>query len=190
MNDKKYRIALFGSAFNPPTLGHVDAILQLDGKFDKLLLVPSYNHPLKKKILSFYHRVKMVQYLKTYLFAQLKSDLDIELIEEKMALKGEKNYTFNVLLALQFKYPDAKITFVRGPDNASPSMWHRFYRYEDIENKWSIINVEQRVNIRSAMVRSLLAGKRLNQNDIELQLYKFLIPAVKTYIIENKLYFN
>ncbi|MDF4536048.1 nicotinate-nicotinamide nucleotide adenylyltransferase, partial [Vibrio parahaemolyticus] len=46
------KIAVFGSAFNPPTLGHKSIIDSL-GHFDLILLVPSIAHAWGKTMLDY-----------------------------------------------------------------------------------------------------------------------------------------
>ncbi|HIB77351.1 MAG TPA: hypothetical protein EYO58_06995 [Flavobacteriales bacterium] len=42
-------IAVFGSAFNPPHLGHMDVVRQCLSHVDQVLIVPSARHPFGKK---------------------------------------------------------------------------------------------------------------------------------------------
>ena len=53
------KIAVFGSAFNPPSLGHKSVIERLS-HFDKVLLVPSLSHAWGKEMLPFDTRIDMV----------------------------------------------------------------------------------------------------------------------------------
>lgn len=53
------KIAVFGSAFNPPTLGHKSIIDSL-GHFDLILLVPSIAHAWGKTMLDYELRSQLV----------------------------------------------------------------------------------------------------------------------------------
>lgn len=53
------KIAVFGSAFNPPTLGHKSIIDSL-GHFDLVLLVPSIAHAWGKTMLDYELRSQLV----------------------------------------------------------------------------------------------------------------------------------
>ena len=55
-------IAIFGSAFNPPTLGHADAIAWLteSGQFDQIWLVPAFKHAFAKDMLDYRKRIALL----------------------------------------------------------------------------------------------------------------------------------
>jgi|18_taG_2_1085343.scaffolds.fasta_scaffold74328_2 nicotinate-nucleotide adenylyltransferase len=59
----KQKIGLFGGSFNPPHCGHVMIALWalMTGKFDKLVVVPTYTHAFGKELLDFDHRVEMTK---------------------------------------------------------------------------------------------------------------------------------
>ena len=39
----KLKIAVFGSAFNPPHMGHADVVTQALAHFDRVILVPNFD---------------------------------------------------------------------------------------------------------------------------------------------------
>ena len=53
------KIAVFGSAFNPPSLGHKSVIDSLS-HFDLVLLVPSISHAWGKQMLSYEIRCELI----------------------------------------------------------------------------------------------------------------------------------
>lgn len=56
------KIAVFGGAFNPPHIEHINMIkFLLASGFDKVVIVPSNNPPHKKPITSFNHRVNILK---------------------------------------------------------------------------------------------------------------------------------
>ena len=57
----KPRIGVFGSAFDPPTLGHQDVLQQAAGHFDRILLVPSASHAFNKKSQPFVTRLALLE---------------------------------------------------------------------------------------------------------------------------------
>lgn len=172
-------IAIFGAAFNPPTLGHQDAIEFIAShqpKFDSILLVPSYAHAFSKKMISYEHRVAMLR-----LLAKQLNDPKIEVfpIEDQLSDGTNPIYTYDLLSYLQAEYfPNATLTFVMGPDNQVN--WHKFYKSKEISDAWEILVVPERVAVRSTAVRNNL----LNQRDINQQ-----VPAaVAHYIKQHELY--
>ncbi|MDO6693789.1 nicotinate-nicotinamide nucleotide adenylyltransferase [Aliiglaciecola sp. 3_MG-2023] len=175
------KIAIFGAAFNPPTLGHQDAIEYISAQhpsFDSILLIPSYAHAFSKKMLSYEHRVSML-----HLFAQQLNDPKVEVfpVEEQLSDGTNPIYTFDLLTYLQAEYfPDAKLTFVMGPDNKVN--WHKFYKSQEVTDNWEILVVPERVAIRSTEVRNNL----INHQNIDNQVPK----EVAQYINQHDLYVN
>ena len=84
-------------------------------------------------------------------------------------------------ISTQLKTDD--IEFVVGPDNADPSQWTKFYRSEDILDRWGINPVKERCNIRSSLIRKMISNKQ-PKHDISL-----LIPSnVLSDIEKHNLY--
>jgi len=181
---KGNQIAVFGSAFNPPHRGHEDVIAQARGWADKVILVPSYSHAFGKKMLPFELRVNMVEKM----LEDIGNPENIVLsnIEKQIASNkkdGEPIYTFDVLEALEKRYKTNRLTFVVGPDNASPITWQRFYRAQDILARWSIWAAEERVPVRSSKIREKLAKHELpNNKECSPQVIALLKDMKKTPI--------
>ena len=172
-------IAVFGSAFDPPTLGHKDAldsVMASPEKFDKVLLVPSYAHAFGKRMTDYSSRVAMLT-----LFVKDLADHRIEVcdIEQQISTDQRPVYSYDLLTHLsQHAYPDAKITFVMGPDNLAN--WHKFYKSDEIEKQWQIFVVPQRQPIRSTLVRDAIARG--------CDISGYVTPSVAKYINDNVLY--
>ena len=187
-SQEKTRIGILGSAFDPPTLGHLDVLQQFARIFDLILLVPSASHAFNKRSLPYSVRLEMlevfVQSAKIDCVLQV-CDLEAELLREN---PDKPVYTFDLLEALEKHYEgQVELTFIRGPDNADPVTWQRFYRAEDIERRWSVVTSEERLNVRSSKVRTLLQSAD-ETDTISESLKEMLLPSVRAYIQEHKLY--
>lgn len=172
-------IAVFGSAFDPPTLGHqdaIDSIMANEKHFDKVLLVPSYSHAFGKQMTSYEDRLEMLNLFKKDLD---NNRIEIADIEPQLQQSEKPVYTYDVLEFLQNTfYPKVELTFVMGPDNLAN--WHKFHKFEEIERRWSILSVPQRQPVRSTLVRENIA-KGININP-------FVTARVAKYITQQKLY--
>ena len=181
------RIGIFGSAFDPPTLGHLDVLRQAAPNFDKILLVPSAAHAFSKKSQPFSVRAQLLE-----AFCQdvsgLSCHIEVCLLEADLLNKNPEKpvYTYDLLTALSETYPDDQIGFIRGPDNAAQETWQRFYRYLDIEQRWSIFTASENVPVRSSKLRDLLSN--LNAGVKSTELAKFVTPSVQALIVEKNLY--
>lgn len=158
---EKRTIGVFGSAFNPPHKGHLDAIRQLDGHYEKILLVPSFRHAFNKAMAPFNIRCQLAQALiGTETFV---SDVQVLPIERRLANNkqaGQPIYTWDLLSAISQQYRTDDIDFILGPDNANPEQWRHFYRAADIADRWRLSVVEERVPVRSSLIRQCVADRQ------------------------------
>ncbi|WP_104402724.1 nicotinate-nicotinamide nucleotide adenylyltransferase [Vibrio penaeicida] len=144
-------IAIFGSAFNPPTLGHKSVIESLT-HFDKVLLVPNYAHAWGKEMANFDVRCQMVE---GFISDIAQSNVELSRIEESLYRPEESVTTYALLNTLQETNPDAELTFVIGPDNFFN--FSKFYCSHEITKRWSVMACPEKVSVRSTLIREKLA---------------------------------
>ena len=173
------KIAVFGSAFNPPTRGHEDAIryvLENERDIDQVLLVPSYKHAFAKQMSDYNTRVKLLE-----AFVRDLDDARVQAkaIEHTIASPGKPVFTYDLLTHLQGEMSEQdELCFVIGPDNALN--WDSFYKADLIKQQWELITVPERKAIRSTLVRDLLnKGKDASE---------LVTPSVQTFLKSNTLY--
>ena len=171
-------VAVFGSAFNPPHRGHEDVVKQVLLHADHILLVPSYCHAFGKQMAPYEQRLAMTETMVVSLSSSLcdfldgylkgssnssgrirVSDIERKLSEQKVT--GEAIYTYDVLYALEEENPNASLIFVLGPDNAELVTWDKFYRSQDILDRWGTWVAKERVSVRSTSIRHALAQGNL-----------------------------
>lgn len=106
------RIAIFGGAFDPPTLGHTllaKCVINRLG-FDEVWMMPSFQHPFGKHMSEFEHRMAMC------LIAVSDMDrVDVTHYEAYQKVDG----TLSLFKKLQKSYPENQFYFVIGLDNAN-----------------------------------------------------------------------
>jgi nicotinate (nicotinamide) nucleotide adenylyltransferase len=129
----KERIAIGGSAANPPHLGHLALINHLleFGGFDKIIWIPSGNRKDKNNLISPDHRVAMTM---------LNFDLDW-LYKKKSVFMinfqdvyGENQPTIYWMNEMQNQNPAAEIIWYTGVDSVVPQ--EHFGGKCEIEKKW------------------------------------------------------
>lgn len=165
------QIAIFGSAFNPPTLGHASVLARLT-HFDRVLLVPSFAHAWQKKMADFELRC---EWLRLFVDELPQTNLEMSTIEASLE-NGKAITTWKLLHALQNEYPDAALTFVLGPDNFFN--FAQFYRADDILKQWTVLACPQTINIRSTTIRERIAL----QQDIS----NLTTPRLAKLLLENQ----
>ncbi|MCW8348900.1 nicotinate-nicotinamide nucleotide adenylyltransferase [Vibrio sp. ZSDZ65] len=144
------KIAIFGSAFNPPSLGHLSVIQSL-AHFDKVLLVPSISHAWGKTMLDYAKRCELVD---LFIADMKQANVVRSSIEESLVEPNASVTTYAVLNAIQDQYPAAELTFVLGPDNFFN--FSRFYKAQEIVERWSVLACPERVKVRSTQIREHL----------------------------------
>ncbi len=145
------RIAVMGSAFNPPTLGHKDVIEQALKQCDQVWLVPAFRHAWGKSMAPYEYRCQMVK-----LFTQDLADprVTMHAIEHNIA-RDKPIYSFDLLETLQSQLrPEDQLFLVIGPDNAAA--FDKFYRADDIRRRWQLLVVKERISVRSTKIRAAL----------------------------------
>ncbi|GAA4650734.1 nicotinate-nicotinamide nucleotide adenylyltransferase [Kistimonas scapharcae] len=182
-------IGVFGSVFDPPTLGHLDVLEQAAGHFDHIILVPSAAHAFSKQPLPFEQRLAL---LRCFAKPIALPGCTLEVSEIENALLNQQPekpvYTFDVLVALEVTHPDANLSFIRGPDNAAPETWQRFYRYAEIEARWALFTANERVTARSSQVRQLLQEMAPDDSNGLHELDLLVTPEVRDQILVHGLY--
>ena len=151
-------VAIFGGAFDPIHKGHIDIVnyLNSDKEIDEILIMPSYNHPIKSYNLSqdshddfYYKRIEMIKLsIKTY------DKIKISEHERDYCLKNgfNKTYTYDILSSLDKN--DTNYIFVIGFDSIYDiETWHKykellneykFYIFDRDNDKLTTANERQR----------------------------------------------
>ncbi|EGU41953.1 nicotinic acid mononucleotide adenylyltransferase [Vibrio ichthyoenteri ATCC 700023] len=169
------KIAVFGSAFNPPSLGHKSVVESLT-HFDRVLLLPSIAHAWGKEMLAYSARTALVD---AFIADLNMNNVERSTIEETLFNSSQSSVTtYAVLMALQAEDPAAELTFVIGPDNLFN--FSKFYNAAEIVRRWSVMACPEKVAIRSTDIRnSLLDGKEINH---------LTTPSVCAMLVENNYY--
>lgn len=114
-------VAVFGGSFDPPHVAHLftASYVLATGGFDRLLVVPVYEHAFEKALAPFEHRVAMCRLC----FAGLR-EVDVSDLE---AALPRPSYTKRTLERIAGDHPDWRLRFVMGSDAlADTSKWHDF----------------------------------------------------------------
>jgi len=190
------KIVVFGGSFNPVHEGHLkiaeDAFSFVNA--DKLLFVPSLNHPTKNSIVV--NQAHILNMLKISISSSINSD-DIEIEPYELEKFDKISYTYDTVKYLKLKYPDSQLYLVIGSDNLSTIT--NWYKYDELKKLvkfvvgerlgFEIKNVKDvdfvtfktlAPQISSSEVRDLIAS----QKDVS----SYLDIDVLSYIEEKKLY--
>lgn len=169
------RIAVMGSAFNPPTLGHLDVIEQLEAVADEIWLVPAYSHAWGKQMAPYERRCEM---LAAFVADVARPHLRIMAVEHEIAGDGPV-YSIDLMEYLEPRKPaDSQLLLVLGPDNQAA--FHKFHRAAELEARWPLFFAKERRPIRSTALRAALAqGEAIDP---------FTTPSVVRYLQGHAIY--
>ncbi|MBX3190162.1 MAG: nicotinate (nicotinamide) nucleotide adenylyltransferase [Labilithrix sp.] len=112
---------IFGGSFNPPHLAHVLALAVVHARFEveRLLVVPTYQHPFAKSLAPYDDRVRMCELAMGFL-----PRVEVSRVEEEL---GGESRTLRTLEHLRAKHPEWNMRFVMGADlMAESSKWYAF----------------------------------------------------------------
>ena len=169
------RIAIMGSAFNPPTLGHADVIAQALEHADHVWLVPSFRHAWGKKMAPYLDRCAMSQ--------RLGQDLGTERVSlmavEHLIADDRPIYSIDLMEWLQRQHgADNQLLLLLGPDNAD--VLDKFHRATELQERWPLLMAKERKAIRSTQLRQcLMQGEAIDH---------LTTPAVAAYLQQHPLY--
>ena len=146
------RIAVMGSAFNPPTLGHVDVIEQALANADRVWLVPSFRHAWGKEMAPYLDRCAMSQRL-----SKDFGDQRLQLMAVEHLIADDRPiYSIDLMAWLQQRLTGGQqLLLVLGPDNAGA--FGKFHRAAELQASWPLLLAEERRPIRSTQLRQRLA---------------------------------
>jgi 8-oxo-dGTP diphosphatase len=206
MKNKKV-LALFGGAFNPPTMAHSEIAARLITKdvADKVLVVPARSHRYKNSMAPLEHRMAMLQQLfqkhpypagkkqhPEFKIGVMDVDADLGMPEESFGS------TWNLAHKVQELFPDYKVMIVVGADNAMDLP--NFYRGKELLKTFEFICISR--GGYTGPVPATLEGIRLEMDlpgsstDARKLLYakrwgevtKLLHDCTMQYCRDNKVY--
>lgn len=188
------KVALYGSACNPPHLVHHAILKNLKKYFNDIWFMPCYQHQFGKNMLDVEHRLNMAK-----LVASIE---EINLCTYEIE-SNKKNTTWETLQKLQTLHPNVEFVIVIGGDNISN--FQKWDHWQELAENYSFIGYKRNLpsypvdlfknitileyeltecsQISSSLVREFFYS---NQELIKTYLH----PEIFSYIATHKLYQN
>jgi nicotinate-nucleotide adenylyltransferase len=121
------RVAVYGGSFDPPHAAHVLLVSYVFaiGGFERVLVVPVYEHAFGKRLSPFEHRLAMCR-------ACFSGFPGVDVLDIEAELP-RPNYTVRLLERLKELHPDDALSIVFGSDVlAESAKWHAFERVVEL----------------------------------------------------------
>lgn len=205
---RKTKVAIYGGAFDPITIGHIQAakfVLNTSKQFDEVWIMPAFKHMYGKEMTDFLHRLEMCKLaakedkrIKIFDY-EIKNELAGETFYFVKKLKEEKElnekYNFSIIIGLDnaltfdkwvnYELLERLIRFVVIPRKGYDIVDHNAWFFKDPH---IFLNQENTImEVSSTQVRQILHDKMLTENT-ERELLTTICPDVYKYITENNLY--
>ncbi len=192
------KIIVFGGAFDPPHLGHlqvIEDVLQHD-LADEVWLVPTGKHDFDKNMTADEHRVRMLEILIENLPGKLGNRVKINTSELS---SEEVNQTIDTLDVFSEKYPQHEFYWLMGSDNLKRfDEWNEHERiikdYQTLiyprkgyePEPWyeglTLLEEARPVNVSSTEIRQQMRRKK--------KVSGLVLPEIEAYIQQHNLYQN
>jgi nicotinate-nucleotide adenylyltransferase len=120
-------VGLFGGSFNPPHLGHLLAVTVALARFklDRVLVVPTFQHPFAKSLAPYDARVEMCEAAMAWL-----PNVEISRVEQEL---GGESRTLRTIEHLRAKHSSWGFRFIMGADLVvESSKWFGFERIMEL----------------------------------------------------------
>lgn len=205
---RKTKVAIYGGAFNPITMGHIQVakfLLNTSGEFDEVWLMPAFKHMYDKKMVSPEHRLEMCR-----LAASIDSRIKVFDYEIKNELAGETYYFVKKLKEEKELTEIYNFSIAIGQDNANS--FENWVNYQDLEKLIRFVIIPRKgvvphsntgwyykdphiflnretdiMEVSSTEIRELLQNHYLDGSN-ERELIDKLGQPVFNYIKQNNLY--
>ncbi len=125
--EKTLRTAVYGGSFDPPHYGHYDIVKNLEKKFDRVIVVPSYISPFKTENEAADNAKVRLRLCKRFFTSQ-----KTEVLAREINKKGV-SYSVETAAFLKKKYPNEQLFWVIGSEEVRGlGDWHEIDRLKTL----------------------------------------------------------
>lgn len=182
-------VLFFGGSFDPPHVAHVLCVAYAlsVGNFERVLVVPVFEHAFGKQLCPFEHRVRLCELSFSFI-----EGVEVSRVEAELA---RPNYTLHTLRHLSAQHPDWRLRLLIGSDVLSEAP--RWYGFDEVARLAPPFVVPRAgfggagepallPDVSSTRVRELLAARGGAEPDNELG--RVVPRAVLDYVNAFELY--
>jgi nicotinate-nucleotide adenylyltransferase len=183
-------VGIFGITANPPHMGHIQAIADALNSCDEVWVSPVFAHAFAKKFIDYNSRLNMLEMIFKEMIPELFNkrvfikELDREIYEKT---HQTPIYSYDVLIFAKNLFNNNSFKLIIGEDNYKPEIWSKFYKYQEIENKFGVIICQEKKVIHSTQIRDVLKEIKNTEQKEKNSTYleKYLGKNLSKYVFEN-----
>lgn len=169
------KIAILGSSFDPPHLGHLIIARQVKKilELDQIWLMPPFLHPFSKEMSAVKHRLAMTKLLE-------QDDIKTSNFEIK---QHKVNYSIETLNSLSKLFPRDKFYWIIGSDQLKT--FKKWKNWQEIIKKYHLIIFPRQSKDITGKVKKKLNLKTIPKNIIVLNTKNLTLTNISSTLIRK-----
>lgn len=169
------KIAILGSSFDPPHLGHLIIARQVKKilELDQVWLMPPFLHPFSKKVSAVKHRLAMTKLLE-------EDDIKTSNFEIK---QHKVNYSLETLNLLSKLFPRDKFYWIIGSDQLKT--FKKWRDWQEIIKKYHLVIFPRQSKDITNKVKKFLNLKTIPKNIIVLNTKNLTLTNISSTLIRK-----
>ncbi len=201
MENTKPKYILYGASFNPPHIGHFDAISQMLDNYDKVIVYPypkQYRENGKEDfsvlLPQVHHRMKMLNHFLNDFFPGIMDRIILNNLSTPVRQFGKLDsriqlHTIDYLEYAQKAFPDAEIHVCLGLEEDRVKGKTKFHRENEIVTNYGTFELKTSKSMNSETLRKFLSSVNNAKSHKNEKYIHFAVGrSVAEYIFTNGLY--
>lgn len=201
MENTKPKYILYGASFNPPHIGHFDAISQMLDNYDKVIVYPypkQYRENGKEDfsviLPKVHHRMKMLNHFLNDFFPGIMDRIILNNLSTPVRQFNKLDsrvqlHTIDYLEYAQKAFPEAEIHVCLGLEEDRIKGKTKFHRENEIVTNYGTFELKTSKSMNSATLRKFLSSIQNAKSPKNEKYIHFAVGrSVAEYIFTNGLY--
>jgi nicotinate-nucleotide adenylyltransferase len=173
------KIGILGGSFDPPHIGHILIARQVKEKLhlDMIWLMPAYQHPFAKQLISVEHRLAMTH---------LVEEKDI-IVSDYEIKQNHSSYTIDTLTQLQSSHPKDTFYWITGSDQLDS--FQKYKNWQTIVAQYNLVIFPRETAIAhlEEKTKTCLHLQTIPENIFLLQDKNLILTNISSTLVRTRL---